>query len=157
MALGANNNQLKVAAKKMAVMAATARATAAGTNNNQLKVDVEKTAVVAVVVALLLCDGNSCKDNDNGDNNSDEDGGGRSSGGGGSCDVGGDGCGGTLGNLPFANNATIMLMTFLTGPTMLRPLQWLHRNERRRHVKRGRRWATIQRHLQLAAAMTAMD
>jgi hypothetical protein len=52
MAVGANNNQLKVAADKMAVMAAAATAIAAGTNSIQLKAVVEKTAVVAVVVAM---------------------------------------------------------------------------------------------------------
>ncbi len=38
MAAGANNNQLKAAAEKMAVIAGTATAIAVlGTNNNQLK------------------------------------------------------------------------------------------------------------------------
>jgi hypothetical protein len=37
MAAGANNNQLKAAAGKTAVMAATATAIAAGTTNNQFK------------------------------------------------------------------------------------------------------------------------
>jgi hypothetical protein len=52
MAEGANNNQSKLAAEKLAVMAATATVIAAGTNNNQLKAVVEKTVVMAMVVAM---------------------------------------------------------------------------------------------------------
>jgi hypothetical protein len=55
MTAGTNNNQLKAAAEKMAVMAAVATAIAAGTNNNQLKTVVEKMVVVAVVVAMATC------------------------------------------------------------------------------------------------------
>jgi hypothetical protein len=123
MAVGANNNQLKAAAEKMAVMAATATAIAAGTNNNQSKAVMEKTLVMAVVLALLSHDGDSCNDNNDGNNNGNNDGGSRSSGGGGSGDGGGNGCSGTLGNLPLVNNATIVLMTFWMRPMTLTPLQ----------------------------------
>jgi hypothetical protein len=157
MAVGANNNKLKAASEKMAVMVAVATAMAAGTNNNQLKVVVEKTAIVAVVVALLLCNGDSCKDNDDGNNNGDDKGSSRSGGAGSSGDGGGNGCGSALGNLPSVNNVTIVLMTFPTIPMTLTPPQWPRRDKRRRHVRRGRGWATTQCHLPLAAAMAATN
>jgi hypothetical protein len=147
MAAGANNNQLKTAAEKMVVMVAAATAIAAGTNNNQLKAVVETTEVVTAAKDNGGGDGNdngnSCKDNDD----SDDDGSSRSSGGGSSVDEGGNGCSGALGKLLLVNNATIMSMMFPTRPTMLMPPQWLCRDKRRRHVRRGRGWAMTEHHL----------
>ncbi len=54
-------------------------------------------------MALLSHNSDSCKDNNDGIDDGNNNGGSRSSGGGGSGDWGGDGCGGTLGNLPLVN------------------------------------------------------
>ncbi len=157
MAVGAPTNQLKAAAEKRVVMAAAATAIAAGTNNNQIKSGCGETAILVVVVALLLHNSDSCKDNNNSDNNGDDKCGGRSSGSGGSGDGDGDGCGGALGNLPLVNDATIVSMTFPTRPPTLMPLQWLHRDKRQQHVRRGRGWATTQCHLPSVAVAVVMD
>jgi hypothetical protein len=110
-------------------MAVAATAIAAVTNSNQLEAVVEKTAVVAVVVALLSCDSDSCKDNNNGDEDGDDDGGDRSGGGGSNGDGGGDGCGSALGNLPSVNDTTIVSISFPTRPMTLMPQQWLRQDE----------------------------
>jgi hypothetical protein len=95
-----------------------------------LKAAVEKMVVMAVVVALLLRQDNSYKDNKDGKDNGNNNGGSRSCGGGGSGCGGGDGCGGALGKLPLVNNATIMSMMFPTKPRTLTPLQWPRRGKR---------------------------
>jgi hypothetical protein len=110
-------------------------------------------AVVAVVMALLLHNGDSCKDNGNSNGN----GGSRSGGSGGSGDGGGNDCSSALGNLPLVNDVTILLMTVPTRLTTLTPLQWPRRDERQRHMRRGRGWAMMQCHLLLSVAVAAMD
>ncbi len=72
-------------------------------------------------------------------------------------DGGGDGCGCAFSNLPWVNSATILSMTFPTRPTMLTPLQWPCRDKRQWHVKRGRGWATTQRHLPSLSVAVATD
>jgi hypothetical protein len=100
--------------------------------------------------------GYSCKDNGNSDEDSNDDSSGRSGGGGGSGDGGGDGCSSALSNLPLVNDATIVLMTFPTRPTMMTPLQWPAWDERQWHVRKGRGWAKTERRLSSSVA-AAMD
>ncbi len=146
MAAGANNNQLKVAENKKGGHGGDGNINSCGHNQQSIKSGSGKN-----------CgrgggggngggngngDGNSCKDTDGGEDDSNDDGSGRSSSGSGSGDGGGNGCGGALDNLLSVNDTTILLMIFPRRLTMLTPPQRQRRDERQRHVRRGRGWAT---------------
>jgi hypothetical protein len=75
----------------------------------------------------------------------------------GSGDGGGNGCGGTLGNLLLVNDATIVLMTFLTRLTTLTPLRWLRWDNCLWHVRREKGWATTEGHLTSSLVAVVMD
>jgi hypothetical protein len=159
MAAGANNNQLKTAEEKTAVMEVMATAIAAGTTNNQLKVVVEKLVVVAVVAmaaATAMATVTAANTND-GEDDGNDDGGSRSGSSGGRGDEGGDGCGGALGNLPSVNNRTILLMMFPTISMTLMPPQWQLWDERHQHVRRGRGWAMMQCYVASLSSALATD